>query len=149
MLVNYASLKALFLYFQKEQCCGVQPPCSIIRGKNPREEAGRWNGTDEGQSWITMGPRIRRLGWGGARMGPCAGPWGTLRKLICSHGCLQALLNWERVSSLRAFLWPQQKRTWWLFTSCNSNVTKAVAEDWGIQNDATAKAIVVQRIHGI
>lgn len=140
VLVNYASQNAPFLDLQKKHSVSVWPLCCMFRGKNQREEAGRWNGKDEGQSWITMGPRIRRLGWGGARMGPCTGPWGTLRKLICSHGCLQALLNWERVRSLRAFLWPQHKRKWWLFTSIPLLCPRLRVEDWGIEKWSYSKS---------
>ena len=58
------------------------------------------------QSWMTMGPRILRLGCGcgGARIGPCGGIWETLRRVICSHGCRHACLSWERDSSRRALL---------------------------------------------
>lgn len=58
------------------------------------------------QSWMTMGPRILRLGWGcgGASSRPCCWPCDTRRTAICSHGCRQACLSWERDSIRRALL---------------------------------------------
>lgn len=62
------------------------------------------------QSWMTMGPRILRLGWGcgGASTRPCGWPCETRRKVICSHGWRQACLSWERDSIRRALLEEQE-----------------------------------------
>lgn len=96
----------------KECFSGLWPVrCRVTGSKWESDRTGWGNNAGEGQSWMTIGPRIRKLGWGGARTGTCAGPWGILRRLICSHGCLHALLNCERERSLLAFLREQEDKT--------------------------------------
>lgn len=86
-----------------------------------------WEGDRvRGQSWMTMGPLIRRLGWGcgRARSGPCGGAWDALRRVICSQGCRQARLSWDRDSSRLTLLERQDTTSGGLDMTSEGNSTE-------------------------